>query len=92
MNNRVIKAGKASDIFGMETSTKGIDRACKLMNDAILIMRKWSAALEAKRLKSKVDDETGMPIDTLIENVGKVIDKATSYAVKLSVLKEDTGK
>ena len=86
---REVNAAKASDVFGMGTSTREIDKAVKLLNEAILIMKKWGAALEANKLKGKVDAETGVPIDTLIENVGKMIDKATGYAVKLSVLKEE---
>lgn len=76
------------DVYDMETSTKEIDKACKLMNEAIMILRKWEAALTVKKLKNKVDDETGIPIDTLIENIDKIADKAISYSIKLSVLKE----
>lgn len=79
----------AKDIYQMQTSTKEIDKACKLMNEAIIILRKWEAALTVKKLKGKVDNETGISIDTLIENIDKVTDKATSYAIKLSVLKEE---
>lgn len=38
---KIIKANDAKDVFEMETSTKEIDKACKLMNEAILILRKW---------------------------------------------------
>lgn len=79
----------AKDIYQMQTSTKEIDKACKLMNEAIIILRKWEAALTVKKLKGKVDNETGISIETLIENIDKVTDKATSYAIKLSVLKEE---
>ena len=84
-----VNAAKASDVFGMGTSTREIDKAIKLLNEAILIMRKWGAALEANRLKSKVDSETGMPVDDMIDSIGRMIDKATKYAVKLSTLKEE---
>ena len=79
----------AKDVYQMETSTKEIDKACKLMNEAIVILRKWEAALTVKKLKGKVDNETGISIDTLIENIDKVTDKALSYSIKLSVLKQD---
>lgn len=83
-----IKANDARDVFEMETSTKEIDKACKLMNEAILILRKWEAALAVKKLKGKVNTETGIDIDTLIDVVDKATDKALSYSIKLSVLKE----
>ena len=85
---RIYEASNAKDVYEMETSTKEIDKACKLMNEAIMILRKWEAALTVKKLKNKVDNETGIAIDTLIENIDKVTDKATSYSIKLSVLKE----
>lgn len=34
-------ANDVKEIFDMETSTKEVDKVCKLMNEAILIMRKW---------------------------------------------------
>lgn len=89
---RIFEANDAKEVFEMETSTKEIDKACKLMNEAILIMRKWQAALAVKKLKNKVDEETGISIDTLIENIDKITDKALSYSIKLSVLKEETQK
>lgn len=85
---RIYEASDAREVYEMETSTKEIDKACKLMNEAIMILRKWEAALTVKKLKNKVDNETGIAIDTLIENIDKVTDKATSYSIKLSVLKE----
>lgn len=48
---KIIKANDAKDVFEMETSTKEIDKACKLMNEAILILRKWEAALAVRKLK-----------------------------------------
>lgn len=85
---RIYEASEAKDVYNMQTSTKEIDKACKLMNEAIMILRKWEAALTVKKLKNKVDNETGISVDTLIENIDKVTDKATSYSIKLSVLKE----
>lgn len=89
---RIFEASQAKDVYEMQTSTREIDKACKLMNEAILILRKWGAALEVKKLKTKVDNETGIPIDTLIENVDKITDKALSYSIKLSVLKQEQDK
>lgn len=86
---KMLKAADAKEVYDMETSTKEIDKACKLLNEAILILRKWEAALEVRKLKSKVDDGTGIAIDSLIDTVSKVTDRATNYAVKLSVLKEE---
>lgn len=87
---RIFEAStEAREVYNMQTSTKQIDKACKLMNEAIIILRKWEAALTVKKLKGKVDNETGIAIDTLIENIDKVADKATSYSIKLSVLKEN---
>ena len=85
---KFINAGEAKDIFEMETSTKEIDKACKLMNEAILSLRKWEAALAVRKLKGKVTTETGIDIDSLIDMVDKVTDKLLSYSIKLSVLKE----
>lgn len=85
-------ANDVKEIFDMETSTKEVDKVCKLMNEAILIMRKWQAALAVKKLKGKVDNETGISIDNLIEIIDKAADKATSYSIKLSVLKENEKK
>ena len=85
---RILKANDAKDVFEMETSTREIDKACKLMNEAILILRKWEAALAVRRLKGKVNTETGIDIDTLIDVVDKATDKVLSYSIKLSVLKE----
>ena len=45
-------------------------------------------ALAVKKLKGKVNTETGIDIDTLIDVVDKATDKALSYSIKLSVLKE----
>ena len=87
-NMKIYKANDAKDVFEMETSTKEIDKACKLMNEAILILRKWEAALAVRKLKGKVNTETGIDIDTLIDVVDKATDKALSYSIKLSVLKE----
>lgn len=86
---RIYEASSASDVFEMETSTRDIDRACKLLQEAILILKKFEGALSARKLKSKVDAETGISIDSLIETVSKTIEKTTSYAVELSVLKEN---
>lgn len=86
---RIYEASEAKDVFDMETSPKEIDKAVKLLNEAILILRKWEAALSFKKIKGKVDNETGMEIDSLIDTVRKITDKATSYAVKLSILKEE---
>lgn len=83
-----MRANEARDVFEMETSTKEIDKACKLMNEAILILRKWEAALAVRKLKGKVNTETGIDIDTLIDVVDRATDKALSYSIKLSVLKE----
>jgi hypothetical protein len=85
---KTMRANEAKEIFEMETSTKEIDKACKLMNEAILILRKWEAALAVKKLKGKVNTETGIDIDTLIDTIDRVTDKALSYSIKLSVLKE----
>ena len=85
---KIIQSNEAKEIFEMETSTKEIDKACKLMNEAILILRKWEAALAVKKLKGKVNTETGIDIDTLIDTIDRVTDKALSYSIKLSVLKE----
>ena len=85
---KTMRANEAKEIFEMETSTKEIDKACKLMNEAILILRKWEAALAVKKLKGKVNTETGIDIDTLIDTIDRVTDKALSYSIKLRVLKE----
>lgn len=94
MGNRIEKIARkvigadASDVFSMETSTKEIDKACKLMNEAILILRKWDAALQVRKLKNKVNDATSIDIDGLIDAVDKAVDKTTTYSIRLSVLKE----
>jgi hypothetical protein len=85
---RIYEASNVKEVYEMETSTKEIDKACKLMNEAIIILRKWEAALTVNKIKNKVDNETGVAIDSLIDNIDKVADKALSYSIKLSVLKE----
>ena len=50
---KILKANDAKDVFEMETSTKEIDKACKLMNEAILILRKWEAALAVKSSRGR---------------------------------------
>ena len=37
---RILRANDAKDVFEMETSTREIYKACKLINEAILILRK----------------------------------------------------
>ena len=94
MGNRIEKIARkvigadASDVFEMETSTKEIDKACKLMNEAIMVLRKWDAALQVRKLKNKVNDATSIDIDGLIDAVDKAVDKTTTYSIRLSVLKE----
>lgn len=94
MGNRIEKIARkviganASDVFSMETSTKEIDKACKLMNEAIMVLRKWDAALQVRKLKNKVNDATSIDIDGLIDAVDKAVDKTTTYSIRLSVLKE----
>ena len=53
-----------------------------------MILRKFEAALQANKIKQKVNDETGVDIDTLIEQADKIADKVTSYSIKLSVIRE----
>lgn len=94
MGNRIEKIARkvigadASDVFSMETSTKEIDKACKLMNEAIMVLRKWDAALQVRKLKNKVNDATSIDIDGLIDAVDKAVDRTTTYSIRLSVLKE----
>lgn len=85
---RILKANDAKDVFEMETSTREIDKACKLMNEAIMVLRKWDAALQVRKLKNKVNDATSIDIDGLIDAVDKAVDKTTTYSIRLSVLKE----
>ena len=85
---RILRANDAKDVFEMETSTKEIDKACKLMNEAIMVLRKWDAALQVRKLKNKVNDATSIDIDGLIDAVDKAVDKTTTYSIRLSVLKE----
>jgi hypothetical protein len=81
-------AAEAKDVFNMQTSIKEIDKVYKSLNDAVMILRKFEAALQANKIKQKVNDETGVDIDTLIEQADKIADKVTSYSIKLSVIKE----
>lgn len=79
---------EAKDVFEMNTSTKEVDKAYRLMSEALMILRKFEAALAVKKLKNKVNTETGSDIDTLIDTIDKVTDKALQYSIKLSILKE----
>ena len=81
-------AAEAKDVFNMETSVKEIDKAHKMLGDAVLILRKFEAALNANKIKQKVNSETGIDIDALIEQADKVADKTVSYSIKLSIIKE----
>ncbi len=83
-----ILAADAKDVFGMETSIKEIDKAYRALVDATMILRKFEAALEAKKIKGKVDEATNIAIEALIEQVDKAADKVVSYSIKLNMLKE----
>lgn len=83
-----ILAVDAKDVFGMETSIKEIDKAYRALVDATMILRKFEAALEAKKIKGKVDEATNIAIESLIEQVDKAADKVVSYSIKLNMLKE----
>lgn len=89
MNNRKI-ASDAKDVFEMEMSTKEIDKSYKLLSEALMILRKFEAALVVKKIKSKVNDETSVDVDNLIELVDKITDKVLGYSIKLSILREKT--
>ena len=89
MNNRKI-ASEAKDVFEMEMSTKEIDKSYKLLSEALMILRKFEAALVVKKIKSKVNDETSVDVDNLIELVDKITDKVLGYSIKLSILREKT--
>ena len=81
-------ASQAKDVFNMETSVKDIDKVYKMFNQGVLMLRKFQAALQANKIKQKVNDETGIDIDSLIEQADKVSDRITSYSIKLSVIKQ----
>lgn len=83
-----ILAAQAKDVFNMQLSVKQIDKVHKLFDQGVLLLRKYQAALQANKIKQKVNDETGIDIDALIEQADKVADKVTSYSIKLSVIKE----
>ena len=85
---RKIIASDASDVFSMETSVKEIDKAYKQLSEAVMILRKWEAALEVKKLKGKVNTATNVDVDALIDSLDKAADKVLAYSIKLSVLKE----
>lgn len=85
---RRLIASEASDVFEMETSTKEIDKAHKLLTEAMVILRKFEAALAVKKIKQKVNAETSIDIDTLIDAVDKITDRVLTYSIRLSMLKE----
>lgn len=85
---KCILASQAKDVFNMETSVKQIDKVYKMFNQGVLMLRKFQAALQANKIKQKVNDQTGIDIDNLIELADKVSDKVTSYSIKLSVIKQ----
>ena len=84
-------AVSVKDIFEMETSVKEIDKAYKALMDTTLLLRKFEAALSVKKIKNKVNEETGIDIDVLIDQVDKVADKMITYSIKLSAIKEKQG-
>lgn len=81
-------AAEAKDVFNMQTSIKQIDKVYKSLNEAVMTLRKFQAALQANKIKQKVNDETGIDIDVLIQQADKIADRVTSYSIKLSVIKE----
>lgn len=90
----IIKRRFASDVdevFLTETSNKDIEKAHRLLTEAMLILRKFEAALAVKKIKQKVNNETNNDIDGLIDVVDKATDKVLTYAIKLSVLKDKSG-
>lgn len=86
--NKKIAAATAKDIYEMETSTKEIDKAYKSLSEALMILRKFEAALAVKKIKNKVNEATGNDIDNLIEIVDKATDKILTYSIRLSIIKE----
>ena len=82
------KAADASEVFEMEMSVKEIDKSLKLLQESLMILRKFEAALAVKKIKNKVNGESGVDIDNLIEIVDKTTDKVLGYSIKLSILKE----
>ena len=55
--HKIVVAADASDVFSMETSTKEVDKACKLMNEAIMVLRKWEAAAAGnEKAKKKLEE------------------------------------
>ena len=81
-------AADAKDIYEMETSTKEIDKAYKLMSEALMILRKFEAALAVRKIKGKVNDSTNNNIDDLIQTVDRITDKVLTYSIRLSIIKE----
>lgn len=86
--NKIRKASDAKEVFEMEMSTKEIDKSYKLLSEALMILRKFEAALAVKKIKGKVNTETSVDVDNLIETVDKVTDKVLGYSIKLSILRE----
>ena len=82
------KAADASEVFEMEMSVKEIDKSLKLLQESLMILRKFEAALAVKKIKNKVNGESGVDIDNLIEIVDKTTDKVLGYSIKLSILNE----
>ena len=87
MNKKRI-AADAKEVFEMEMSTKEIDKSYKLLSEALMILRKFEAALAVKKIKGKVNTETSVDVDNLIETVDKITDKVLGYSIKLSILRE----
>ena len=86
--NKKRTASDAREVFEMEMSTKEIDKSYKLLSEALMILRKFEAALAVKKIKGKVNSETSVDVDNLIETVDKITDKVLGYSIKLSILRE----
>ena len=87
-NLLIVRNRNAKDVFEMEMSTKEIDKSYKLLSEALMILRKFEAALAVKKIKGKVNSETSVDVDNLIETVDKITDKVLGYSIKLSILRE----
>lgn len=81
-------AADLNAITTMNTSTKEVDRAAKALADASLTLKKFEAAMGVKGVTKKVEEATGMNLDTIIEMIDKCSEKVRAYSIKVSTIKE----
>jgi len=86
--NKQMIAAELSELNNMNTSNKEIDKSVKMLNEAMMTLKKYEAALDARGIKKKVNDATKVDIARLVDKVQKTLNDVQNYSVKIVSVKE----